>query len=185
MMRVIIGADEPTPEGRPTGFDAVHTLSATAILAGIARGDAFACALLRLHPQFDGTFEPRDESRFAAELDLARRALQAGRPEEVAERLLAFLCFEAAAAPALALLAEACLGADRVADAHAVVTRCLEGAPHHPTALRVAGEVELARGNRKAAKGHFAKAARIARKLPEHVEDMRIAQRLLLQMQFG
>lgn len=184
-MKAMNGAAEPITEGHAAGFDAVRTLSAAAILAGIAKDDPFACALLRLNPKIDETAPAPSAATLQSELKLAKADIDAGSLDRAATRLMPFLVIESAAPVVIATLADACLGARRVGDAIALIERCLEGSPLYPPALRVAGEAELARGNRKAAQGFLAKAARIARKMPEHLEDMRTAQRLLLRLQFG
>ncbi|GJD91449.1 hypothetical protein BHAOGJBA_4997 [Methylobacterium hispanicum] len=55
-------------------------------------------------------------------------------------------------------------------------------APNHPRASCVAGLCELELGNRRAAQGHLATAARLARRDPAFGEDLRLAQRALLLM---
>lgn len=185
VIKAVTGTAESITESHAVGFDAVHTLSANAILAGVAQDDPFSCALIRLNPQFDETVMANDEADFSSELVRAKAEIANGGLDRAAARLMPFLSIEAASAPVLSTLAAGCLAAQRVGDAIALIERCLEGAPLYPPALRVAGEAELARGNRKVAKAFLAKAARIARKMPEHLEDMRAAQRLLLQLQFG
>lgn len=185
VMKAIGGTAEPISDADAVGFDAIHTLTATSILAGVARDEPFACALLRLNPKFSEMTPPRQEAEFAAEFAVAKAEMAAGAIDRAAERLMPFLVVEAASAAVLAALAGACLRANRVGDALALVGRCLDGSPLYPPALLVAGEAELARGNRKAAQGFLAKAARIARKMPEHIEAMRAAQQLLLRLQFG
>lgn len=54
--------------------------------------------------------------------------------------------------------------------------------PGHPRASCVAGLCELELGNRRAAQGHLATAARLARRDPAYGEDLRLAQRALLLM---
>lgn len=184
-MTFIVGAAVQMSEGAMTGFDARRTLSHAAIMGGLARNEPFARALARLYPTF-ATLDPAvDTMALDAELDAARAEFATGNLSHGAGRLIPFLELEEAAAIVLEALSQGCLIAGRFEDACAIALRCLEGDPVNPRALCIAGECELALGNKKAAQAHLAKCARISRKLPDHIEDMRTAQRLLLQMHFG
>lgn len=184
-MTFIVGAAVQMSEGAMTGFDARHTLSHAAIMGALARDEPFARALARLCPTFATLDHATDTTALNAELERARAEFAAGDLSRGASRLIPFLELEEAAASVLEVLAEGCLIAGRFEDGRAIALRCLDGDPVNPRALCIAGECELALGNKKTAQAHLAKCARIARKLPDHIEDMRTAQRLLLQMHFG
>lgn len=184
-MTPIVGAAVQMSEDGMTGFDAARTLSHAAIMGSLARGEPFARALARLYPTFATLDQASDAAALQSALAAARAEFAAGDLSGGASRLIPFLEIEEAAASVLEALSEGCLAAGRFEDARAIALRCLEGDPVNPRALCIAGECELALGNKKAAQAHLAKCARISRKLPDHIEDMRTAQRLLLQMHFG
>ena len=69
--------------------------------------------------------------------------------------------------------------------AEKLADECLRRGVKHPRAFCIAGLCELDRGDINAAQHHLALAARLSRAKPEYRADMRMAQRLLLILNFN
>lgn len=109
----------------------------------------------------------------------------AGRTQRAAI-LLSSVLFEDQLGPDPALgLAVCAVRLGRLDEALALATESLRRGSRHPRAFCIAGLCELDRGERSAAQNHLAIATRVARSQPEFRNDMRMAQRLLLILNFG
>lgn len=73
----------------------------------------------------------------------------------------------------------------RLDEALALATESLRRGSKHPRAFCIAGLCELDRGELSAAQQYLAIATRVARSQPKFRNDMRMAQRLLLILNFG
>ncbi len=165
-----------------------------ALHAGLERrrieGDDIAAAVLRLLPDWTVEALPvatgdREAVSARALYDAAAAELDAGHPERAAARLSGLLDSDVSRADALCGLAVVCMRTQNYDDALVLANKCIELQVTNPRALCIAGFCELKRGNRKAAQTLLARVARIARKLPEFREDMRAAQRMLLNLHFA
>ena len=105
---------------------------------------------------------------------------------ERAAILLAALLFEDKHNPDPALgLAVCAVRLGRTEEAYVFAMESLRRGGKHPRAFCIAGLCELEMGDRNAAQHHLAVATRLARARPEFREDMRMAQKLLLILNFG
>jgi Flp pilus assembly protein TadD len=117
--------------------------------------------------------------------DLAVEGFQSGHIERAVVLFATLLHLEKQQAEALSGLALCGVRRGQFEEALTLATQCLNLPEKHPRAYCIAGFCELERGNRKAAQSLLALGARIARKRPEFVEDLRAAQRILLILHFS
>lgn len=116
---------------------------------------------------------------------LAADAFAAGRTERAALLLSSLLFLDQPGVDPVLGLAVCAVKLDRLEEAFALATESLRRGSKHPRAFCIVGLCEFDRGERAAARTHLAIAARLARSRPEFREDMRMAQRLLLILNFG
>lgn len=115
----------------------------------------------------------------------AARALQDGRVAEAAVGLAALLGSEEARGRGLLGLAVCAACFDRFDDALELALASRDAGNRHPRVYYLAGWAELKRGNKRVAQVFLARASRIARRDDDQLEDLQMAQRLLLQMHIG
>ena len=155
-----------------------------------AAGDEVAAAVMRLMP--DWTI---DEIQMQDDLEAeitprlvygsATVEFDTGRRDRAVARLSSLLNTESGRADALCGLAVVSAMDHHYEDALLFANKSIELEVTNPRALCIAGFCELRRGNRKVAQSLLARVARIARKLPEFREDLRAAQRMLLNLHFN
>jgi hypothetical protein len=197
----------------PQSLERFFLSAMTRLLQAAARGEQAATAALSLArpdpegaatlvaakantmarpKQSAGKLVAGDENAIAPEDTLVRflhwvaeEEFGASRAESAAI-LLSSLLFEDELGPDPTLgLAICAVRLGRLNEAFALATESLRRGSKHPRAFCIAGLCELDRGDRGAAQHHLAIATRVARSRPEFRDDMRMAQRLLLILNFG
>lgn len=152
-----------------------------AVLSTVGETDAVEGAIARLIAQH-GTHTPKVAEADGLLYARAAAVVAEGRITEALAPLAALAGTPGHRVEALLGLAVCATRLACYEDALILAEESRRLGPSHPRASCVAGLCELELGNRRAAQGHLAAAARLARRDAAYGEDLRLAQRALLLM---
>ncbi len=180
-MRDVLTLPELGVGARSAGSAPEDRDSLAALLRQTGDADPVAGAIARLVGQHgagsDGPM-PRQDLLYA----LAAAAVADGRVAQAVAPLAALAAAPGRRAEALLGLAVCATRLGCYEDGLILAEEARRLTPGHPRASCAAGLCALELGNRRAAQGHLATAARLARRDAAHSEDLRLAQRALLLM---